>query len=194
MPFSILEGLKCSVNANLWCCSSLDSRSKKVTCQAASLFSGCHPFLRERGSFSPVFDRVRVCSGISGMNDESKHEENLRNLSSFISKSSERIRARFWSPRSISDVALCSAVTTAFMVCQSFVFEGLECSLDSNLWCYSSPGERYLYTFSTVLHEVRVCSGLARTNDESKQQVRRKFRSCFSSEVCGMEPRFGFQD
>ena len=137
------------------------------------------------GSWVHPPSSAQVCSGNCGMNEESK-DDALRNLSSFISKSSARVRARFRSPRSISDVALCSAVTTAFMVCHSFVFEGLECSLNANVWHCSSPGQRYLPvkllhccraaipcsrttgSISPVVDRVRVCSGISGRNDDCK--------------------------
>ena len=118
-------------------------------------------------------------------------------FSLFVSKPNECIRARFWSPRSISDVALCSAVTTAFMVCHSSVFEGLERSLDSNLWCHSSPGERYLYSCPSVHRSYMEC-GSVRDWLGQMMSPNSKFGAILDrvppSEVRAFGPSFGFQD
>ena len=182
----VFEGLGFPVDSNLWCCSSPGQRYLLVKLLHCSRAGNLCP--QTIGSISPVSDRVRVCSRICGMNDKSKHEH-FRNVSSFVPESSERIPARFWSPRLISDVALYSAVTTEFIVCQSFVFEGLECSLDSNLWCCSSPGQRYFLikllhcsragnlcsqttgSISPVSGRVRVCSRICGMNDKSKHDI-----------------------
>ena len=173
----VFEGLGFPVDSNLWCCSSPGQRYllvKLLHCSRAGNLCS-----QTAGSISRVSGRVRVCSRICEMNDKSKHDI-LPHLSSFVSKSSECIRARFWSPTLISDVALYSSVTTAFMVCYSSIFESLECSVDSNLWCCPSTGQRYLYSRPSFLHRVRMCFRLAETNDESKQQVWHNFRSCVS--------------
>ena len=176
---SVFEGLECSLGSKLWCCP----------------FPGQRYYTCPSVSFSPVLRGARVCLRLAETNDVSKQKVR-RNLSSFVSRSSECIPVRFWSPRCISDVALSSNVTTAFMLCHSSVFEGLECSLGSKLWCCSFPGQRY-YTcpsvsFSPVLRGARVCLRLAETNDVSKQKVRRNLSSFVSRSSECIRAKFWF--
>ena len=67
-------------------------------------------------SFSSVSNGVQVYSVLTWMNDASKCRA-LRTFASFVSKETVCIEPDFWSPRLISDVAACSAVT-ASQICR----------------------------------------------------------------------------